>query len=59
MGLGGWRWLGCFPEFGMFGVLDLLDVLLLLILIIGHIMAYMTQLETCLGHPINLAPVLD
>ncbi len=59
VGLGGWRWLGYFLEFGMFGVLDLLDVTLPTILTIRHIMAYMTQLETCLGLPVYLAPVHD
>ena len=43
----------------MFEVLGLLNVLLPAILTIRLFMAYMTQLETCLGLPIYLASVID
>lgn len=49
MRLGGWRWLGSFPGFGMFRVLDMLGFLLRVSLMIGHFIAYMTQSNICLG----------
>ena len=43
----------------MVGLLGLLDGLLLISLIIGHGVVYRTQLETCLGLPVQLVELVD